>query len=189
MSNPVRVCATGNRSSPHVGVFGFELTVALRFLREGRMQTALIIGGAAVGVAVIYFITAVLSGVQSDLIKRVTGAQPHITLKAPEETVAPLIAARADLPRVASVQARPQRLTTIDGWLAIAQRMENTPGVTAVAAVASGAALAIKGDATRSIVVLGTDLDRYQRVVRLDDKLTQGVLRLEAGDALVGVEL
>ena len=38
------------------------------------MQTALIIGGAAVGVAVIYFITAVLVGVQLDLITRVTGA-------------------------------------------------------------------------------------------------------------------
>ena len=172
-----------------MGVLGFELTVALRFLREGRMQTALIIGGAAVGVAVIYFITAVLVGVQSDLIKRVTGAQPHIVLKPPEETVTPLLAARADVPRLASVQARPQRLVTLDGWPVIARQMETTPGVTAVAAVASGAALAIKGDATRSIVIIGTDLERYQRVVRLDDKLTQGVLRLEAGDALVGVEL
>jgi lipoprotein-releasing system permease protein len=172
-----------------MGLLGFELTVALRFLREGRMQTALIIGGAAVGVAVIYFITAVLVGVQSDLIKRVTGAQPHIILKPPEETVAPLLAARADVPRLASVQARPQRLITLDGWPLIARQMETTPGVTAVAAVASGAALAIKGDATRSIVLLGTDLDRYQRVVRLDDKLTQGVLRLEAADALMGIEL
>lgn len=41
---------------------GFELAVALRFLREGRMQTALIIGGAGIGVAVIFFITAVLTG-------------------------------------------------------------------------------------------------------------------------------
>jgi lipoprotein-releasing system permease protein len=172
-----------------MGVLGFELTVALRFLREGRMQTALIVGGAAVGVAVIYFITAVLVGVQSDLIKRVTGAQPHIVLKPPEETVAPLLAARAETSRLASVQARPQRLTTLDGWPVIARQMESTPGVTAVAAVASGAALAIKGDATRAIVLFGTDLDRYQRVVRLDDKLTQGVLRLEAGDALVGIEL
>ena len=172
-----------------MGVLGFELTVALRFLREGRMQTALIIGGAAVGVAVIYFITAVLVGVQADLINRVTGAQPHIVLKPPEETVAPLIAARAEAPRLASVQARPQRLVTLDGWPVIARQMETTPGVTAVAAVASGAALAIKGDATRSIVLLGTDLDQYQRVVRLDDKLTQGVLRLEAADALVGIEL
>mgnify|MGYP003353202503 CR=1 FL=1 len=46
-------------------MLGFELTVALRFLREGRMQTALIVGGAAVDVAVIYFITAVLVGVQT----------------------------------------------------------------------------------------------------------------------------
>jgi lipoprotein-releasing system permease protein len=172
-----------------MGALGFEWTVALRFLREGRMQTALIIGGATVGVAVIFFITAVLVGVQSDLIRRVTGAQPHIILKPPEETVSPLIASTPDAPRVASVQARPQRLTTIDGWPVLARQTEATPGVIAIAAVASGSALAIKGDATRSIALLGTDLKRYMRVVRLDDKLAQGVLRLEPGDALVGLEL
>jgi lipoprotein-releasing system permease protein len=172
-----------------MGALGFEWTVALRFLREGRMQTALIIGGAAVGVGVIYFITAVLTGVQSDLIQRVTGAQPHIVLKPPEEIVAPLIAATPDVPRAASVQARPQRLTTIDGWPVLARQAEATPGVVAVAAVASGSALAIKGDATRSISLQGADLARYMRVVRLDDKLAQGVLRLEPGDALVGLDL
>ncbi len=170
-------------------MLGFELTVALRFLREGRMQTALIVFGAAVGVAVIYFVTAVLTGVQADLVQRVTGAQPHITLKPPEETVAPLIAGSAVAPRAASVQARPQRLNTLDGWPVFARQMESTRGITAVAAVATGSALAIKGDATRSIVIVGADLDRYRRVVRLDDKLTQGVLRLEAADALMGMEL
>ncbi|MBS1217631.1 MAG: hypothetical protein H6R21_764 [Proteobacteria bacterium] len=168
---------------------GFELTVALRFLREGRMQTALIIGGAAVGVAVIFFITAVLTGVQGDLIRRVTGAQPHVVVKPPEETVAPLLAGTPDAPRVAAVQARPQRLTTIDGWPALARATEMTDGVLAVAPVASGSALGIKGDASRSVVVLGTELDRYLRVVRLDDKVKAGVLQLEPGDALIGIEL
>ena len=168
---------------------GFELTVALRFLREGRMQTALIIGGAAIGVAVIFFITAVLTGVQGDLIKRVTGAQPHVVVKPPEETVAPLIAGGRDAPRVASIQARPQRLTTIDGWPALARATEMTEGVFAVAPVASGSALGIKGDASRSVVVLGTELDRYLRVVRLDDKVRAGVLQLDPGDALIGIEL
>ena len=170
-------------------MLGFELTVALRFLREGRMQTALIIGGAAVGVGVIYFITAVLVGVQADLIARVTGAQPHVVLKPPEEIVAPLIADKAGAPRAASVQARPQRLTTIDGWPAMLRQAEMTKGVVAAAPVASGGALAVKGDATRAVLIVGTDLSRYQRVVRLDDKLVQGVLRLEAGDALIGVDL
>ncbi len=168
---------------------GFEWTVALRFLREGRMQTALIIGGAGIGVAVIFFITAVLTGVQSDLIRRVTGAQPHIIIKPPEETVAPLVTGDSDQPRLAAIQARPQRLTTIDGWPALARSAEATPGVLAVAPVASGAALGIKGDASRAIVLVGTELDRYLRVVRLDDKIKSGVLHLEPGDVLVGIEL
>ena len=44
---------------------GFELTVALRFLREGRMQTALIVGGAAVGVAVAAAVVAVPQSLRS----------------------------------------------------------------------------------------------------------------------------
>ena len=171
-------------------MFGsFEFTVALRFLREGSMQTALIVGGAAVGVGVIYFITAILAGVQADLIRRVTGAQPHVVIKPPEEIAAPLIASADGAPRVPSVQARPQRLTTIDGWPAMLRRVESAPGVLAVAPVASGGALAVKGDSTRSVIITGTELARYQRVVRLDDKVVQGALRLEAGDALIGVDL
>ena len=38
-------------------------------------------------------------------------------------------------------------------------------------------------------MIIGTDIDRYQRVVHFDDKIVQGTLRLEAGDALVGVDL
>ena len=35
-----------------------DWNIALRFLREGRMQTLLIIAGVTVGVAVVVFITA-----------------------------------------------------------------------------------------------------------------------------------
>ena len=172
-----------------MNALGFELTVALRFLREGRMQTALIIGGAAIGVAVIFFITAVLTGVQGDLIKRVTGAQAHIVIKPPVEIVAPLMAGDADGTRLSSIQARPQRLTTIDGWPALARATETTDGVIAVAPVANGSGLGIKGEAARSVVIVGTELDRYLRVVRLDDKVKSGVLVIEPGDALIGIEL
>ena len=172
-----------------MNALGFELTVALRFLREGRMQTALIIGGAAIGVAEIFFITAVLTGVQGDLIKRVTGAQAHIVIKPPVEIVAPLMAGDADGTRLSSIQARPQRLTTIDGWPALARATETTDGVIAVAPVATGSGLGIKGEAARSVVIVGTELDRYLRVVRLDDKVKSGVLVIEPGDALIGIEL
>ena len=39
----------------------FEWFVALRYLREGRSQTALILAAVAVGVAVIVFLSALIS--------------------------------------------------------------------------------------------------------------------------------
>ena len=60
---------------------GFERRVALRFLREGRMQTLLIIVGVAAGVAVIAYISALISGLQSNTLNKTLGAQAHITLR------------------------------------------------------------------------------------------------------------
>ena len=54
---------------------GFEWRVALRFLREGRMQTLLIIVGVAAGVAVIAYISALISGLQSNTLAKTLGAQ------------------------------------------------------------------------------------------------------------------
>ena len=64
----------------------FEWLVALRFLREGRVQTIFIIGGVAIGVGVIVFMSALLSGLQSNFVKRVLTGQAHIQLLPPKET-------------------------------------------------------------------------------------------------------
>lgn len=63
----------------------FEWIVALRFLREGRMQTLFILAGIAIGVAVIVFMSALLTGLQSNFIRRVLTAQSHIQLLPPKE--------------------------------------------------------------------------------------------------------
>lgn len=58
----------------------FEWIVALRFLREGRLQTLFIITGVAIGVAVIVFMSALLSGLQANFIRRVLNAQAPVQL-------------------------------------------------------------------------------------------------------------
>ncbi|MDY0106885.1 MAG: ABC transporter permease, partial [Giesbergeria sp.] len=68
---------------------GFEWRVALRFLREGRMQTVLIIVGVAAGVAVIAYISALITGLQANTLAKTLGAQAHITLQAPDDLVTP----------------------------------------------------------------------------------------------------
>ena len=59
----------------------FELQLALRFLREGRTQSALIVGGVMVGVAVIVFISALVTGLPTNTFRRTLGAQAHIVSK------------------------------------------------------------------------------------------------------------
>jgi lipoprotein-releasing system permease protein len=85
----------------------FEWIAATRFLREGRMQSLLIIVGVGVGVSVIVFMSALLSGLQSNLIKRTLSSQAHITLLPPEEIARP----QQDAPATAlRLQKQAQRL-------------------------------------------------------------------------------
>ena len=68
----------------------FEWIVAIRFLREGRLQTVFIIAGVAIGVGVIVFMSSLLSGLQSNFIRRVLATQSHIQLLQPQQITHPL---------------------------------------------------------------------------------------------------
>ena len=165
----------------------FELKIALRFLREGRTQSALIVGGVMVGVAVVIFISALIAGLQANTIRRTLGAQAHIVAK-PIEPVA-----RAQLNAgdtgVATVQTAPRKIRSIDNWQQVITAYESVPGVVAVSPMVSGAAIAIRGEGRNSVAVVGIELALYDRIVDLADKLVAGNLRLEPGDVLVGTEL
>ena len=67
----------------------FEWIAAIRFLREGRLQSLFSISGVAIGVAVIVFMSALLTGLQGNLFKRVLSSQPHITLERPKPIATP----------------------------------------------------------------------------------------------------
>ncbi|MCC7114560.1 MAG: ABC transporter permease [Burkholderiales bacterium] len=167
----------------------FEWVVALRFLREGRLQTALIVGGAAAGVAVVMFITALVNGLQANTIKRVLGTQAHIVIRPIEEVARPQRDAAAGESVAARVEARAQRLRSIDQWRALEPLLDRTPGVVAVSPMVSGPAFALRGDASKSVAVLGIDPARYDRIVAVGEKLVAGAFRLGPDDAVIGKEL
>ena len=166
----------------------FECIVAWRFLREGRMQTAFISGGVAIGVAVIVFMSALLSGLQANFIRRVLTAQPHIQLLPPKEQARALGAPGGAL-QGALVQAPLQRLRSIDQWQTVAAQIRAMPEVAVVSPAAAGSALAVRGEASRSINVTGIDPEFYYRIVALPEKLVRGSARLSSSDVLIGTEL
>lgn len=169
--------------------FGFELTVAVRFLREGRFQSLLIIVGVAAGVAVVAYISALVTGLQSNTLNKTLGAQAHVVLTAPDERVTPVLERRAGEAAFTDVQARSQRLQTVANWPAVMAAIEQRAGVAAVSPLVAGAALARRGEATRAVTVSGVEIERYERIVGLRSKLVAGSLSLAPGEAIVGVEL
>jgi lipoprotein-releasing system permease protein len=117
------------------------------------------------------------------------GTQAHMVLSAPDERVTPVLARTASQADFSDVQARAQRLRTVDNWPAVVTAIEQRPGVAAVSPLVAGAALARRGEATRAVSVNGVDLERYERLVSLSSKLVAGTLRLAPGEAIVGHEL
>ena len=170
----------------------FEWIVALRFLAEGRMQTAFIIGGVAIGVGVIVFMSALLSGLQANFVRRALTGQAHIQLLPPKEVVRPLRGAQAPVRagnEGAIVQPPLQRLKSIDQWQALAAQIGALPEVAVVSAAATGSALVVRGDASRAISLVGIEPETYYRIVPLPDKIVRGSARVGSGDILVGTEL
>ena len=168
---------------------GFELRVALRFLREGHMQTLLIIVGVAAGVAVIAYISALINGLQSNTLAKTLGAQAHISLRAPDDLVTPAALPVAGAAVLTETQPRAQRLRSVANWQALVPLLERLPEVVGVSPMVSGSGLALRGEASQAIALMGVDLDRYDRVVGLRSKVVSGSPRLLPGEAIVGREL
>ena len=168
---------------------GFEWRVALRFLREGRMQTLLIIVGVAAGVAVIAYVSALINGLQSNTLAKTLGAQAHISLRAPDDLVTPAALPVPGAAVLTETQPRAQRLRSVANWQALVPLLERLPEVVGVSPMVSGSGLALRGEASQAIALMGVDLDRYDRVVGLRSKVVSGSPRLLPGEAIVGREL
>ena len=166
----------------------FEWIAALRFMRDGLTQTLLIIAGVALGVAVITFMSALLSGLQANLFRRTLNYQPQIVVQPPEEVARPL----RDLAGARSavvVQPRAQRLRSVDQWQKVRDQIASLHGVVAIAPVAAGPGFAIRGDANYAVSITGMEPASYLRVIALADKIVVGTPDIGNTDIVIGTEL
>jgi lipoprotein-releasing system permease protein len=165
-----------------------EWTIATKFLREDKAQSTLILVGIAVGVAVIVFLTALITGLQSNIIKRTLGTQAHIKIQPPEDRnrILPPTAGSAQL---VLENKRAQRLRSINNWQQVRDVIDTLPRVTAVSPIISGPAFARRGEALLSVVLVGIDAPRYQRIIPIQDNIVAGVFRIGAGDVVIGNQL
>jgi lipoprotein-releasing system permease protein len=166
----------------------FEWITAIRFLKEGRMQTAFIILGVAIGVAVILFMSSLMTGLQANFVKELLSSQPHIQLLTADEVARPLRSA-SGVVEAATIQKPAQRPRSIDQWQTVLRVLRERPDVAAATPTVSGAALAVRGDASLSITFTGIDPDTYFKIVKLPGYIVLGKPDLTSEDIIIGVEL
>ncbi len=166
----------------------FETIVAFRFMREGMTQTLLIVFGVALGAGVIIFMSALLAGLQANIIRRTLSFQAPIQILAPDQVARPL--RESDPGAVAAeVQPRSQQLRSVDQWQKVRAEVERMADVTAVTPVVTGPGFARRGEATKSVSVIGIDPDSYFRVIALPEKVVAGKADPGPIDVVIGTEL
>lgn len=165
-----------------------EWTIATRFLREGKSQSTLILVGIAVGVAVIVFLTALITGLQENIIERTLGTQAHIRIVPTEERNIVLPAPAGSTQLVLETR-RAQRLRSINNWQQVLGVLDALGPVTAASPVISGPAFARRGEAIESVALVGIDAERYQRIIPISEDIVAGRFRIGAGDTVIGSQL
>ncbi len=175
-------------SAPRSKVLGgpsLPLQVAVRFLREGGTQSLLILGGAAVGVAVLVFLSALIESLQVSLIDQTLGSQAHVVIRPQEEKVTPVLDGQV----LRTVEQPPQRLRSIEQWPRVLELVTQLPGITAATPTVNGSAQALRGAAQRAISLRGIEPASFDRIIDLESRMVSGVWEVQADNALIGTEL
>lgn len=166
----------------------FEIIVAFRFMREGLMQTLLIILGVGLGAAVIIFMSALLAGLQSNVVRRTLNFQAPVVVLPPDQVARPL-RAEPGAETAAQVQPRSQQLRSIDQWQRIREEIRRTPGVTAHTPIVAGPGFAQRGDANKAVSITGIEPETYFSVIALPEKIVSGTVNVGPLDIVIGTEL
>jgi lipoprotein-releasing system permease protein len=167
----------------------FQWFVALRYLRDAKGQTALIVAAVSVGVSVVVFLSALINGLQSSLIASTLGSQPHITVRVPREAPRPLVEPTPGRAVSRVIEPASQRLRSIDQWPRVLVDTERVAGVTAASPTVTGSGIATRADARTPIVIRGVDPERFVAIIDLRSRMVQGSFDVSGGNVAIGSTL
>ena len=141
------------------------LRIAIRFLKSGRGQTALIIFGIAIAVSVQIFVGLLIIGLQLSLIDSTIGNQPQITIRSSGD------------------------INTIKDWDTIISKIQEIYGLDEISVAATGNALVPDGNITLPILVQGFDFQSADQIYGISNSIYQGERVKSLKQVLVGRDL
>ena len=125
----------------------------------------------AFGLSAIHPLTALIGGLQVDLIAKTLGSQAHIVVRPPEEAARAQARAQPGELLFAHSEKPSQHVQSLQQWQPIAEEIARTPGVLATTPEVLGAAFVLRGAVTQAVAVRGIEPDSFNRIIPIARKL------------------
>jgi lipoprotein-releasing system permease protein len=166
----------------------FALKVAMRFLKEGKIQTILILIGIAVGVAVQIFLSSLISGLQISLIQQTVGNASHITVKPRQTELVSAIQKPGVLidTKISNSNLQEVRLSN---WNRIFNGLKNQNEIINVSPFLDGAGFAQKGQKSLPVIIRGTMFDQSDGIYKVKERKISGISRIGGNEIMIGTTL
>jgi lipoprotein-releasing system permease protein len=161
----------------------YEWMIALRFLINGKGQTLLIILGIAVGVAVQFFLSSLIGGLQINLIDNTVGSAPHITVLPAARLARPI---GAHEPKSDSGKVLFEEWTEIHSWQQYVSDLKKDPRILYAAPTANGSGFIERGNSVVPVFVKGLAAPDGLDIYKIKKKIVAGSPELSSDSALLG---
>jgi len=161
----------------------YEWMIALRFLVKGKGQTLLIVLGIAVGVAVQFFLAALIGGLQISLIDNTVGSAPHITILPADRVAKPLnnTHAKSDHRKILY-----EERTEIYSWQQYVDDLKKNQRILHAAPAANGSGFIERGVSVVPVIVKGLTAADGLAIYKIKEKIVAGIPELASDSALLG---
>jgi len=158
----------------------YEWMIALRFLVKGKGQTLLIVLGIAMGVAVQFFLAALIGGLQISLIDNTVGSAPHIIILPADRIAKPISneSSKSDTSKVLY-----EERTEIYSWQQYVNDLKKDPRIVFAAPAANGSGFIERGTSVVPVAVKGLTAEDGLAIYKIKKKTVSGGMPGLSSDA------
>ena len=138
--------------------------IALRFLKNNRSQTILIIIGLAIGIAVQIFVGALLQNLQAGFLNSIVNRSPHVSV-IPEKDI-----------------------LSISDWEIMVEEISALDSIETIGVTADSPAQALKGNKSINVLVRGLSPEISKDIYQISSAVYKGELPASNQDVIIGKE-
>lgn len=171
----------------------FELKIAWRHLIYNGRQTLLTIFAVSIAAMVVLFVQVTITGMQTRIIRDLSGSLSHVTIKPADTLPEPLERVMPTPPGqmfVSDQQPRLQQRIDIEQWKSLVENVSHFSGVRLATATVNGSAFIIRGSKRASVFVTGSDPHQLEQIIALQKDILVGRwLDITTDEVVVGIKL